>query len=353
MNLHPTEIKLLLSQSLTQKFITERLFRFLDDVGIRKILSFMNRFSMDEVIGALQQKLGYKLQDRTRLRMVKAIIDLLYECEYLEKQEGCYLWKGNNWLEERLQKHELEIVKYSFEGQIDFFEKCISYANKFLRGNSTFYNFDNSSIYVWEDFLGNAEFTYGRSVLINLLFSDKSNGLKVLDLCPGPGFDILQMQKHSPDIILTALDFKDIFKSRASRRIPNTDTVEWIDSTLWKGFGTPLPFENDTFDIVFFACADPYIPVELREYVYRDIFRVLKRAGALGILTNSYPDIARKYVKEKWVRRGILCHDFSESVCEGWHGFYDPQESVNLFKTIGYHINTLMLNASVWRLDKP
>ncbi len=152
---------------------------------------------------------------------------------------------------------------------------------------------------------------------------------------------------------MTALDFKDIFRKRALSRIPKPEAVQWIDAELWNGFGTPLPFPDGTFDLLYFACADPYIPVESREFVYRDIFRVLKRSGSVGLLSHSYPDDKNEHVRDPWARRGILCHDFFESVCEGWHGFSDAGESRNLFESIGYTIDTVMMNASIWRLDKP
>lgn len=352
MNVDSPNIKSLLSQSLTQMFLTDRLIRFIDEEGISKLLQSMRRFTIEEAIEAFRQKLGYKLQDRVRLRMAKAIIDLLHECEYLEKNNEFYLWIEGKSIETKLSTDEFKVAKDTFKGQVDFFEKCIIYADKFLNGNPPLYSFDSNSTEIWEEFLGNTEFRFARSVLINLLFSGRDDNANVLALCYGPGFDILQMQEQY-NIKVTALDFKDIFQSQASHRIVNPKSVKWIKSELWKGFGTPLPFNGGTFDIVFFTCADPYIPEDSRDYVYRDIFRVLKSKGILGILTRSYPDVERKFVKDPFVRRGTLCHDFSESVCEGWYGFYHAHNSLNLFKAIGYRIDTVMLNASIWRLDKP
>ncbi|MBV6518271.1 MAG: hypothetical protein DCC43_00730 [Candidatus Brocadia sp.] len=345
-------IKMLLSQSHPQMFLTDRLIRFVEEEGISELLQSMRRFTIEEALEAFREKLGYKLQDRVRLRMAKVIVDLLYECEYLEKKGERYFWIEGKGFGTKLSADGYKVAKDAFKGQVDFFERCIMYADKFLNGNPPLYSFDSASTGIWEEFLGNTEFRFARSVLINLLFSGRNDNATVLALCYGPGFDILQMQEQY-NIRVTALDFKDVFQSQASRRILNPNSVKWVQSALWKGFGTPLPFHDTMFDAVFFACADPYIPEESREFVYKDIFRVLKHGGILGIVTRSYPDTERKYVKDPFVRKGTLCHDFSESVCEGWCGFYHPQESENLFKTIGYHVNTIMLNASVWRLDKP
>ncbi len=353
MSLNAPYLKSLLGQFFVQKFLTKRLLHSTDEQGIASLFLSLSHFTIKEAVEKLQQEFGYKLEDRVRLRMVKILVDLLCECGFLEKKEGFYLWNEGNKLETGLSQDEIGIACDIFKGQVNFFEECIAYADAFLRGNPPLYSFDSNTVYVWEEFLGNAEFSFARSVLVNLLLSERSKNVHVLDLCYGPGFDILQMQEQFPDIEVTAVDFKDIFHRQALHRIPNPKPVNWIKSELWRGFGTPLPFSDSKFDIVFFACADPYIPNELREYVYRDIFRVLKGGGALGILNRSYPDPLREYVKDTWVRRGILCHDFAESVCEGWYGFYDAQESINLFKTIGYTLHMVMLNASIWKLDKP
>lgn len=352
MNTNSLNIKPLLRQFLVQRFLTERLIRFTDEEGISELLASMRRFDMEDAVETLQRNLGYKLQDRIRLRMFKALIDLLHECEYIKDDGGWYWWDVCKDLDISLKEDEYETVKNNFKGQTIFFEECIFYASAFLRGGPPLYSFDRNSTDIWEKFLENAEFRFARSILTKLLIPWENSNCTILDLCYGPGFDILQIQEQSPQIQVTALDFKDIFCNQASRRILNPDSVKWVDSALWNGFGAPLPFDGNTFDYVLFTCADPYIPGELREYVYTDIFRVLKRGGALGILTRSYPDSGRKYVKETWIRRGILCHDFSESVCEGWHGFYDAHESIDLFKKIGYSVRATMLNASVWRLDK-
>jgi len=352
MNTNSLNIKPILRQFLVQRFLTERLMRVTDEEGISELLASMRRFDMEDAVEALQRNLGYKLQDRIRLRMFKALIDLLCECEHTKDCGGWYVWDKGKDSDIRMEKGEYEIVRNTFGGQASFFEECISYAGTFLRGGPPLYSFDRNSTDIWEKFLGNAEFIFARSILTKLLIPWKNSNCTILDLCYGPGFDILQIQEQSPQIQVTALDFKDIFYNQASCRILNPDSVKWVDPALWNGFGAPLPFDGNTFDNVLFTCADPYIPGELREYVYSDIFRVLKHGGALGILTRSYPDTCRKYVKDTWIRRGILCHDFSESVCEGWHGFHDAHESIDLFKRIGYSVHTTMLNASIWRLDK-
>ena len=347
------DIKTLLGRSLVQKYLTGLMLRFADEHGITDLLSSLSRFSAEEAAAELQHELGYALRGGVRLRMIKVLMDLLCECSLIEKRQGFYIWKGVGESDAGLPEEECRMAKEFFKGQVDFFEGCIAYADEFLKGGPPLYSFDSKATKVWEEFLGNSEFDFARSVLANVMLSGKGDGAHVLDLCYGPGFDILRIQERYPAAKVTALDFKDIFRERALRRIPNPEAVQWVDSRLWDGFGTPLPFSDDTFDAVFLACADPYIPVECREFVYRDISRILRPGGAVSILSHSYPDAERGYVSDPWVRKGALCHDFSESVCEGWCGFYDARESIDLFRTIGYSVDTVMMNASIWRLDKP
>lgn len=344
--------KALLSRSLVQRFLTELLLHFTDEMGISDILSSIGRFTERKAVEVLAQDLGYVVKDRTRKRMIGLLLHFLSECGQLREEDGTFTWCDNGVLESGLLDQESETAREVFKGQVDFFERCLCHADGFLKGAPPLYRFDDTMAWAWEEFLADAEFTFARSLLVKLLFMGRHQNLRVLDLCYGPGFGLLHIQEHSPHSELIAVDHKNIFHHYASCKVPNPYAITWVDSGIWKGFGSPLPFPDNVFDIVFFTCADPYIPPELRKYVYGDIFRVLHCGGSLGILSHSYPDTAGEYVRDPWMRRGIFCHDFSESVCKGWNGFYDAQESIDLFHAVGFKLSTLMLNASLWRLDK-
>jgi ubiquinone/menaquinone biosynthesis C-methylase UbiE len=352
MNLSYTEMGVLLNRALSDRLLTALLMRFADQQGISGILESVKKSALDEAYDIFEKEFGYVLGDNTRLRMAKTLIDFLRECGDIREEKGHYRWTGLRRLEIRLPVDELRSAEEVFSRKIAFLELCIEYASSFLRGGPPLYSFDKSAISIWEEFLGDAEFNCARSLLARLLLSGKSSNAVVLDLCCGPGFDILKIQEQSPEMKIIALDFTDIFKRRAVCSLSHPGMVQWVDSGLWNGFGSPLPFSDNSFDAVFFACADPYIPGELREFVYTDIFRVLKYGGTLGVLSHSYPDPAGELVKDPGIRRGILCHDFAESVCDGWHGFYDAAVSADLFRSAGYSVRTLKLNASVWLLDK-
>lgn len=353
MNYNFPDTRLLLSQFLVQRYQTEMLLKFAQEEGILRLLESIDTFHINEAIEALQNKLNYQLQDRLRRRMIHTLIYLLQECGYLSLENTRYQWHMIENAAPKLKDEEYKIIEVSFKGVVGFFEECIKYSGDFLRGATPRFNFNAEFTSIWESFLGNAEFNFARSILIELLMFEKKENSNILVLCFGPGFDLVKISERFSNVKLFGLDFAENFYDKAKSKLSNSHTIEWVRSDRWKGFGFPLPFQDNCMEVVFFGCADPYIPVEKRRYAYKEIFRVLKHEGSLGILTNSYPDQEKKYVKDKWIRLGILAHDFCESVCEGWQGFHEAMNSIKLFKEIGYHTNTVMLNASIWRLDKP
>lgn len=307
---------------------------------------------MESAEEMLNQKFGIPASDPVRTRMIRIALDFLCECEVLKK-EGIFFSRGcTDYDAFQLSKNEIERAGTFFSGQISFFNECINYSEKFLRGGPPLFRFDEKSLDIWERFLGNTEFETARILLMKLLSSKKSGACNILNLCSGLGFDISAIQHIMPDAEITAIDFTDVFRERASGRTERPETVRWLDSSLWDGFGNALPFGNEIFDLIFFSCADPYIPLDKRDFTYQDIFRTIKKGGSLGILTKSYPDPEKTGVQDRWVRCGVLCHDFAESVCEGWYGFTLPEKSAGLFQDIGFDVSSVLLNSSLWRLDK-
>ena len=341
----------LLKEFAFQKFITSRLLTFALEEGILSLIESLKEFQFIDIVNSLKDATGYKLHDTTRRRMIKIIIDLLHECELLRYSNGIYLWNAAGCDCMEYNDVNAEALRESFGGKMRFFGECISYAGKFLRGAPPLFKFDGDSLNIWEEFLGDHEFSFARAVLLKLLSID-GRRRDLLDLCYGPGFDILQMEEELSNTNITAIDFTDIFHDTATGKLNSPGSINWINPESWSGFGSPLPFNDNSFDVVFFACADPYIPPEKREDFYRDIYRILRYGGSLGIVTNCYPDKEERHIKEKWLRRGVLCHDFLESVCAGWHGFYDAEEHLNIADRIGYKTHTIMLNASIWKFDK-
>jgi len=346
------ELRPLLGRLLPQRFLTSRLLQFLEDSGVMDVLSSSQELTLEHAGRLLAQELAFGTSGRVRARMIEIILDFLCECGFMEKQLERYCWKERVNQTFKLSNEECELVGAFFSGQVLFFEQCIDYACEFLGGGRPLFRFDRKSLHMWESFLGNPEFELARSLLAKLLSSGNADNCRVLNLCSGLGFDIAAVQQVLPEAEIAAIDFTDVFHERALKAVQNPGAIRWVQGCHWKGFGYPLPFEDNSFDIVFFACADPYIPYGSRDFVYSDIYRVLKKGGSLGVLTNSYPDAEKEYVGDPWIRRGVLCHDFAESVCDGWNGFSLPHDSVVVFNNAGFTVGSKLLNASIWRLEK-
>ena len=363
----------LLNRFIVPRYITGELISFAEEEGILKILSELKSFSLDEINRTLEARKEYRLDEPVRKKMMADIISLLYECGYLNRNGNIYSSSGGAYGELRdelgLTDEERTILSDCFHSQTSFIKKCLDYAPEFLRGSPPLYSFDGDSLDIWDSFLGNIEFSFARQLLLLNLKIKNISDFKFLDIGYGPGHGIISARELYPAIDITAVDFAGSFTSLVKEK---TDAVlqseklkdniampvKLIANSAWNGFGHPLPFPDDSFDAVFFTCADPYIAPDLREYVYGEIYRILRRGGSLGILTRAYPDAEFKYVKNHWTRRAVYCHDFAESVCEGWHGFYDVEESFRLFRKIGFSKNKntageiCMLDSAIWRLDK-
>ena len=336
------------------RLLTDRLLSFVDTARITDVLAALPAFDVDEAAERIGAATGYRLDDPLRRRMVRVLCDLLGDCGYVVPNgSGRLCWNhaaSHPW---RPTPADERAIGRTFDGQMEFFDHCLRYVDRFLSGAPPLFDFDGGSVLAWERLLGNGEFAYARTVIGRLLLARAPAGVEVLVLCYGPGFDLAEIEHRRPDARVTALDFTNAFGDTAAARLRAPNAVRWMGAGAWQGFGSPLPFEAESFDAVVFSCADPYIPPASREAVYRDMFRVLRPGGVVGLLTHSYPDAARAEVKDEWVRRGIYCHDFLESVCQGWQGFYDAEETRQLFTRVGFRVEVVALNASVWRLQRP
>jgi ubiquinone/menaquinone biosynthesis C-methylase UbiE len=213
------------------------------------------------------------------------------------------------------------------------------------------------------------EFRTCRSLLLELMGIENRSSFRLLDLCHGPGWDLEAAIRRFPAIRITALDFTEAFSSKARERVERTQAhtrrlgspvvpITWVGPGRWKGFGDPFPFPDGSFEAVFFSCGDPYIPRRWRGMVFGEISRVLVPGGKLGILTRCSPDARARHVASFWLRISALAHDFAESVCEGWEGFSDAEENIEMFTGAGFqggvaHLGTMsFLESSLWVLRK-
>ncbi len=329
-----------------QKLITLMALKVADNTGVISLLNSMGVFTINEYLEEIRKHLDINIKLPEIRRHLIVLLDLMVECELLYKKQGQYYLSLNK------AAFTKETVPLELSGYVDFFKLCAERMEYILKGSPVYIKFSKEYLNVWDRYLSNPVFNFARDIMIKAL----SIGLKTerpdtLILCYGPGQDIYMVQSFLPESRITGIDFTDIFTDVALQRAPYPEKIREL--IRWEGFGVALPFKDRSFDLVIFSCADPYIPAECREFVYKDIFRVLKSGGSLGILTWMYPDKGYRYIEQKWTRRGNLAHDFLESACYNWQGFYDPCFTADLLRKIGFRINTIMLDASVWRVDRP
>lgn len=350
-----------LKQFLVPRAFTLRLVEFAEQEGILSVIKEMKKFTREEFCDMAAVRLKYRTDDRARKRMLFILLDFLEECGYVSQSpaHSCIYTDDVKPLP-ALSPVERKTLKESFSSEVEFFGRCIDYAGEFLRGGDYLYNFTQGMEDIWDRFLGNYEFSIARGILLKAMASDKTAGCQMLELCYGTGHGLKAICRDFPNAVITAIDFTDAMMPFVMSRLgENSGKVNWIDARRWNGFGSKLPFKDRTFDMVFFSCGDPYIPEPLREYVYKDIYRILKPGCAAGIVAWGYPDTAKRHIQNEWVRKGIYIHDFAESVCRGWHGFRDIDDTIRMAKDIGFVglnavvNNFYMLDSAVWVFKRP
>jgi SAM-dependent methyltransferase len=335
--------------------------------GLLERFRALPAFGFDELCEALHREPGYDFSLGNRRRMLRLLVELLVECGWLEPARS-----GDRWTCRRdgmSRPPENPADTGGSDGQVEFFRRCLRIVPGYLRGEEAPIAFDAENVRVWEEFLGCDEFQACRSVLLDRMASTACASPSLLDLCHGPGWGIERAMDRWPEARISAIDFTDAFAENAKCRAERSRArnaargrpsapVEWIGPSDWKGFGQPLPFPEGSFGAVLFSCGDPYIRPDARDAVYADLRRVLAPGGMLGILTRGYPDPEHRHVRSYWLRVTALIHDFTESVCTGWHGFPEVGASQEMFSRLGFqgvwspegamHI----LDAGLWILKK-
>jgi ubiquinone/menaquinone biosynthesis C-methylase UbiE len=355
----------ILRQFLVPRTFTLRLVDFAQQEGILSLMNGMKIFTKEEFCDRAAVRLKYKTGDRARKRMLFILLDFLKELDYISPvsptggQDSAHKCNNAQPLP-ALSPSEEKALKEGFASEVEFFGRCIDYAGEFLRGGDYLYNFTQGMEDIWDRFLGNYEFSIARDILFKAMASDKTEDCQLLDLCYGTGHGLKAICRDFPNAGITAIDFTGAMRQFTISRLgEDFAKINWVDESRWNGFGSKLPFKDKVFDMVFFSCGDPYIPEPMREYVYKDIYRILKPGGSAGVIAWGYPDRQKRHIQNKWIRKGIYIHDFAESVCKGWHGFRDIGSTISMAKDIGFVglnavvDNYYMLDSAIWVFKRP
>ncbi len=360
----------LLKRFLVQRAYSRKLALWAHEDGVISVLSKAGVFTAEKYLSALETRLGYKMRDGARRRMALVLLDFLEESGQLKAMWSSeamrtYAVVPNALLPEPASFADAEMMESVFESKTAFLDRCFEHAGGFLRGKDYLYDFDGSRMVgageAWDRFLGNYEFNLAREFLAKAMSADTADTARreIMDLCCGTGHGIEAISRSRPDAVITALDFTDTLRPIALGRAASSGARVFWPSAVWKGFGHALPFEDQSFDMVLFSCGDPYIRQKEREAVYAEIKRVLRPGGTLGAVAWGYPDKQRRHIRNSWVRLGIYIHDFAESVCAGWQGFHDIDETIGMARRLGFipanpfFDDFYMLDTAVWTFKKP
>lgn len=353
----------MLRRFLTQRVYAARLVDFCKSEGITDCCRKAGRFTAAEMNAILGKDAGFKTGDN-RERMVGILLDLLEERGVLgtEASNGpvIYTFKGKPAEIKPLDVEESAVMEEVFASKMEFFERCLDHAGRFMKGAGFLYEFDDSAATVWDRFLGNFEFKVAREFLLSSMNSYHTAKPRILDLCCGTGHGLEAILKQWPDARVTALDFTGAMRDTAlAKAARHNGAINWIDPDAWAGFGHALPFSGRAFDKVFFSCGDPYISEPIRRGVYAEIKRVLAPGGILGSVAWGYPDRGRIHVNNPWIRTGVYIHDFAESVCRGWQGFHDVDATIKMASELGFERSSVffnnyyMLDTAIWIFRAP
>ena len=124
----------------------------------------------------------------------------------------------------------------------------------------------------------------------------------------------------------------------------NLDITTKFGAIIWKGWGNTIPYKNNTADLILVSHSLMFCPKELYKFVFKDIYRVLKR-GAKFLLKED------NNIKYQWRKIGThniksstnLAEIFNYLVEAKFHSFQaDPEILIKKYGNIINRQNKLL-----------
>ncbi|MCO6500305.1 MAG: class I SAM-dependent methyltransferase [Vicingus serpentipes] len=123
-----------------------------------------------------------------------------------------------------------------------------------------------------------------------LKFEDSQSTIKILDFGCGDGNSSIFIRKHFPFTTIFGVD-----TSEQSIKIAKEKNIKNTFFTAYEGF--ILPYETESFDVVFSSMVFHHIDYKLHNAVLEEIYRVLKKGGRFyNFEHNPYNPLTRKIV---------------------------------------------------------
>ncbi len=108
-------------------------------------------------------------------------------------------------------------------------------------------------------------------------YSELKGTENVLDLGCGTGAFSVYLKQNFKNISLTSVDGSDLMIKRLNQKIIKNK----LSINTKKGFAENLPYEDNTFDIIYAIFLFSYIPPTIKPSAFKEINRVLKSDGKL------------------------------------------------------------------------
>ena len=125
-------------------------------------------------------------------------------------------------------------------------------------------------------------------------FIDVTKKLKILDLGCGDGNSAGYIMKYYPECDYYGIDISKESINIAKQRFSSQNNANFKTYN-----GEKIPFENDTFDVIFIACVMHHIDSSNHKKIMRECRRVLKKGGKLVIFEhNPYNPLTIKTVND-------------------------------------------------------
>jgi ubiquinone/menaquinone biosynthesis C-methylase UbiE len=138
--------------------------------------------------------------------------------------------------------------------------------------------------------LSGADSYYFAEHKILQLKKDESDGkVAILDVGCGDGLTATFVQKHFPSWQTTGIDISGKSIAAAEKRLIKQATFQLFD-------GNQIPFENDSFDIVFIAAVLHHIEFSHHQNLMQEMYRVLKSGGRLYLFEHNPLNPVTKYL---------------------------------------------------------
>ena len=110
-------------------------------------------------------------------------------------------------------------------------------------------------------------------------YSNKGEGLHFLEVGAGTGRLTRFMKLAYPKARITVLDLSEPYLKKAQENLAEFKHVDFV-----QGKAESLPFKDHQFDAVYSCFMFHELPLEVRQLVLQESFRVLKGGGILGFV---------------------------------------------------------------------